>query len=705
MVTNDLEFFQQTQTLAPPDLKKTDFELQRQNPFEIDDQSRAEARKQYLKKFAAEPFELAEERIMFGNDLMSINYLLLGLKCADKVGRIHVKDKYGSAQGYGTGFMVAPQLMMTNNHVLRSAEEARNSIIEFNYQYDASGNPSPTFLFRLTPERFFKTSPGLDYTVVAVEPVSFNSSKKLTEVGYLQMFEESGKALIKEFLTIIQHPNGGYKQIAIRENKLVKLEADFLWYLTDTAPGASGSPVFNDQWQVVALHHKSIPRTTPDGKQIVCKDGSVWQKGMDEQLIAWEANEGIRISVIIADLKYTHNGHPLLKEMFSETGSRVEFSASANGHGKPGEIRPEGTSAFSAAVINAKDETSSAQGRGIQFSVPLLFTVQLGNTQASASVPAVSITEPPAKNNIQGTTAKSEDILERRRSIDGDYNSRQGYNPHFLRGGHFPISLDELLQHVQNKLAPLTQPVQDNRNYLHYQNFSVAINKSRKMSLLTAVNIDGGQLVQIRRENTPWILDPRMDEKYQAGPEVYADNDLDRGHMVRRLDPVWGSKAQVANDDTFHFTNSCPQDKNLNRRSWSNLEDYILHNTNDEDLKVSVFTGPVFSADDIPYRNVKLPLQFYKIAAMIRKDGQPSVTGYLLTQDVEKYRGMELLETIGEDGFGAFKTYQVPLRTIQQLTGLNLERLMQFDPMAEVDPNERMNYNVIENEGQIRLYR
>jgi endonuclease G len=90
---------------------------------------------------------------------------------------------------------------------------------------------------------------------------------------------------------------------------------------------------------------------------------------------------------------------------------------------------------------------------------------------------------------------------------------------------------------------------------------------------------------------------------------------------------------------------------------------------------------------------------------MIRKDGQPSVTGYLLTQDAEKYRGMELLETIGEDGFGAFKTYQVPLRTIQQLTGLNLERLMQFDPMAEVDPNERMNYNVIENEGQIRFYR
>ncbi len=34
---------------------------------------------------------------------------------------------------------------------------------------------------------------------------------------------------------------------------------------TDTAPGSSGSPVFNDQWEVVALHHMGVPKRNEHG--------------------------------------------------------------------------------------------------------------------------------------------------------------------------------------------------------------------------------------------------------------------------------------------------------------------------------------------------------------------------------------------------------------------------------------------------------
>ncbi|MER3477440.1 MAG: hypothetical protein C4287_14275, partial [Leptolyngbya sp. ERB_1_2] len=61
----------------------------------------------------------------------------------------------------------------------------------------------------------------------------------------------------EEFVTVIQHPGGQPKQIAIRENKVLKigddqdaLQDNFLWYASDTAPGSSGSPVLNDNWQV-----------------------------------------------------------------------------------------------------------------------------------------------------------------------------------------------------------------------------------------------------------------------------------------------------------------------------------------------------------------------------------------------------------------------------------------------------------------------
>lgn len=123
----------------------------------------------------------------------------------------------------------------------------------------------------------------------------------------------------------------------------------------------------------------------------------------------------------------------------------------------------------------------------------------------------------------------------------------------------------------------------------------------------------------------------------RPGEDVYRDNDLDRGHLVRRLDPAWGDtdvQAKVANDDTFHFTNDTPQHHafNAGQTLWLGLEDYVLDNADNHDLAVSVFTGPVLAPDDDVYRGVQLPRQFWKIVAMATGSGDLSVTGYLLSQ-------------------------------------------------------------------------
>src|SRR5262249_8566329 len=76
----------------------------------------------------------------------------------------------------------------------------------------------------------------------------------------------------------------------------------FLHYKTDTAPGSSGAPLFNDRWEVVGLHHSGVPRKNAAG-QILAVDGQVWHPEMGEQRIDWIANEGIRISRIIADVR------------------------------------------------------------------------------------------------------------------------------------------------------------------------------------------------------------------------------------------------------------------------------------------------------------------------------------------------------------------------------------------------------------------
>src|SRR5258708_680938 len=147
------------------------------------------------------------------------------------------------------------------------------------------------------PDRLFYRKDKLDYSIVAVAPVSLSGGRNLSDWGWLPLSGEPGKGDPGEYLTVIQHPSGQTKQICVRENKLLKYVGDFVWYLTDTTAGSSGSPAFNRFWQLIALHHSRAPKHDPKGN-ILTKDGKVWDASMDETLIEWIANDGARLSPI-----------------------------------------------------------------------------------------------------------------------------------------------------------------------------------------------------------------------------------------------------------------------------------------------------------------------------------------------------------------------------------------------------------------------
>ncbi|MCP9784419.1 trypsin-like peptidase domain-containing protein [Cyanobium sp. WKJ7-Wakatipu] len=181
--------------------------------------------------------------------------------------------------------------------MLADAEQARQSKVEFNFQEEASGELQATQCFALAPQEFFLTDRELDYSLVAVV-----DNGDLDAYGWLPLIEDSGKLLVGEKVNIIQHPNGEPKQLAIRNNQVVDELELFLHYRTDTDPGSSGSPVFNDQWEVVALHHSGVPKRNEQG-QVVTSDGRLWQEWMGEQRIAWEANEGVRVSRLVRHIR------------------------------------------------------------------------------------------------------------------------------------------------------------------------------------------------------------------------------------------------------------------------------------------------------------------------------------------------------------------------------------------------------------------
>ena len=258
-------------------------------------------------------------------------------------------------------------------------------------------------------------------------------------------------------------------------------------------------------------------------------------------------------------------------------------------------------------------------------------------------------------------------------SVDPDYASRAGYDPAFLA-----------------EPVPLPGPGAANRaaasGELRYHHFSIVMHRRRRLALLTGVNVDGGQLRPPERRTDRWFLDPRLPPDEQTGEEVYRDNPLDRGHLVRRRDPAWGAtdaEAEAANDDTFHFTNAAPQHRLFNggRTLWVGLEDYVLTNADMRDLRIGVFTGPVLADDDDAYRGVQLPRQFWKVVALVKSTGELSVTGYLLSQ-ASLLGDLPAVEAFS---YGAYRTFQVPVRRIAGLTGLDLDAHVAADPLERLE--------------------
>lgn len=182
-----------------------------------------------------------EEKIIGENTLRDIRYLDLALRAARAVMRIAVRD------GTGSGFMIAPDLVMTNHHVIHSPEEAATAEYMFDFQLALDGATLPTRVAGTRQAGLFYTQPDLDFTIVQIDsPPDFGPPLPLRP----RIVDRDDR------VAIIQHPGGGLKKISFQGNYVAYADARVVQYYTSTMEGSSGSPVFNDAFEVVAIHHQ-----------------------------------------------------------------------------------------------------------------------------------------------------------------------------------------------------------------------------------------------------------------------------------------------------------------------------------------------------------------------------------------------------------------------------------------------------------------
>ncbi|WP_346622544.1 serine protease [Blastococcus montanus] len=229
-------------------------------------------------------------------DFLPVGFLDLGRRRAEAVARIVVRQPSPDGplvHGRGTGFLVGPDVLMTNHHVLPDIDKARVSTVEFKYELDMLGNELDADVWELVPDDLFVTSPfeELDTTLVRVATKDGRAAGEV--YGQVALRADPRKVAVDEPVCLIQHPDGRRKEVVLFEAKVKELyQEGFLHYSADTLEGSSGSPVFNVTWDLVALHHRGVIERDEAGNYQV-KDGQY----------VYTSNEGVRISAIVDFLR------------------------------------------------------------------------------------------------------------------------------------------------------------------------------------------------------------------------------------------------------------------------------------------------------------------------------------------------------------------------------------------------------------------
>jgi len=245
------------------------------------------------------------EQIVDESDFLPVFFLERGVQVQRSIARVVLTKPHTVSSGHtfppgtgwATGFMVSPSLFLTNNHVIPDEDFARKVRMQFNFQLGEGGFEQPTEDFYPALDDAFHANEALDYTLIRLRPNQMAGSGASALAGNRWGFiplNENPLFRPDQHFNIIQHPRGRRKEIALQDNELDKLFANVVRYKSDTEPGSSGSPVFDNLWQLVALHHAGGEQDLTSGK--------------------WLNNQGIRIDRIVEDLR-KHLDEAVLEEL------------------------------------------------------------------------------------------------------------------------------------------------------------------------------------------------------------------------------------------------------------------------------------------------------------------------------------------------------------------------------------------------------
>ena len=227
------------------------------------------------------------EKVFGADRFVSLDWYRRGLARCAGVARIGRE----ATRGVGTGFLLMGTALhaslgdelylLTNSHVVSPGPEISTAI-----------SPADAIIT-------FEGLPGAERETWKVKKLIFNSPITELDATLLQLdrpvpgvetYPIAPGLPVRDGLRrvyVVGHPQGGGLSFSLQDNLLLDWDQRLVHYRTPTEPGSSGSPVFDDQWRLIALHHAG----RSDLPKLNGKSGT------------YEANEGINVLAIAEAIK------------------------------------------------------------------------------------------------------------------------------------------------------------------------------------------------------------------------------------------------------------------------------------------------------------------------------------------------------------------------------------------------------------------
>jgi endonuclease G len=514
---------------------------------------------------------------------------------------------------------------------------------------------------------------------VGIKEQDLTGSHRIKDRGYLVLNPDKGKIGTGDSATIIQYPEGAYQQVALCDNKILDItRPNALIYQTDTAPGTSGSPVFNDQWQVIALHSAGVGKKNAaddyidkNGNKIPVVNGTI-----DSTQIIWISNTGIRISSLMEAIRAdtSINNNPLIQDLFAP--SYTDNKRNIQSMALPETIIHQNTNTPAVSIATDTVQPNVTININIGGATPKSIVVSL-QQQPHPPAAQVQIATPDIFDEAYESKINAE--------ANADYAACLGFDENFMG---FKTPIPALNRQLRRQVACLKE--NSNAYILKYDHYSTIFHSIRRVPVVSMINVEGNpnerQDKTTRQDN--WLRDNRIDLDIQLNDNYYSKSGFDKGHLSRREDAKWGNtpeEAEVAAQMTCRYTNACPQVPELNRAImgyhglWGTLEQIVLEKgvtkETGKSSKICVYNGPIFVDTDPTYKGVQVAMRFFKIIVWRNGKNKKKATAFVLSQE-DLVGGIQFEELQFDK---EFIEHQCSIAYIEKLTGLTFKTIRNYD--------------------------